>query len=313
MENLCNLNVRETEEGKPNNKNRSASFRRKQRYTHIARRKRICHFYKTYTRIPHPADGGTAYDTRSVQAYEYYKHDGQYDKGKIHDKCRMDRPYFNPYEPTVTDRRNMMAWEDKARDAVEDSVFEGYDGMTPGPDHEMLQNDTIVWECGPEDSVCTVEDENDWAYDLEEVKPNSGGRTAKYRRNQRFAHIARRKRICHFYLSVLPLGNPGPMEWYRHDGQYNKGKIHCSCPMCRPYHIDHAPNISTARRLEAWQDEADDAMRYDDRDILFGDFAAEEDSPDDILNLCGDDTLYGGEVLHGCDALYGGYAISVGA
>ena len=37
-------------------------------------------------------------------------------------------------------------------------------------------------------------------------------------------HIARKKRICK---------NVYGFDWYRNgDGHYNKGKIHCSCPMC---------------------------------------------------------------------------------
>lgn len=67
-----------------------------------------------------------------------------------------------------------------------------------------------------------------------------------YRRDQRARHIARRKNICHhqetFALEeVAPnryrsdCSRLIPMEWYDCDGKYNKGKIHCGCPICKPY------------------------------------------------------------------------------
>ena len=41
-----------------------------------------------------------------------------------------------------------------------------------------------------------------------------------YLRRERAKHIKRRKRISHHY-------------WYvEHDGYLDKGKIHCSCPIC---------------------------------------------------------------------------------
>ena len=51
-----------------------------------------------------------------------------------------------------------------------------------------------------------------------------------------------------------------PSEWYRHDGQYDKGKIHCSCRMCNPYRLDGVPNINTIRKLEAWNNTFHDAV-----------------------------------------------------
>lgn len=47
-------------------------------------------------------------------------------------------------------------------------------------------------------------------------------RTRAYRRNVRNKAIARKKRIVSHY----------GFDWYPHDGQYSKGKIHCSCKMC---------------------------------------------------------------------------------
>ena len=49
-------------------------------------------------------------------------------------------------------------------------------------------------------------------------------RSRGYNREQRARAITRKKRICtEFY---------GDHRWYKFDGQYSKGKVHCSCPMC---------------------------------------------------------------------------------
>lgn len=49
-------------------------------------------------------------------------------------------------------------------------------------------------------------------------------RTRAYRRDVRNKAIARKKGIVkRVYCSG---------DWYPHDGQYSKGKIHCSCKMC---------------------------------------------------------------------------------
>ncbi len=49
-------------------------------------------------------------------------------------------------------------------------------------------------------------------------------RTRAYRRRQRSRVIARKKRFCRLYYGH---------DYYPFDGMYSKGKIHCSCPMCR--------------------------------------------------------------------------------
>lgn len=49
------------------------------------------------------------------------------------------------------------------------------------------------------------------------------GRGIAYTREQRNKHIKRKKRICNNFYGF---------DWYKHDGMYNKGKIHCSCKMC---------------------------------------------------------------------------------
>ena len=50
-------------------------------------------------------------------------------------------------------------------------------------------------------------------------------RSRDYTRNQRERVIKRKKRICKDSHQNL--------DWYKYDGQYSKGKIHCSCGMCR--------------------------------------------------------------------------------
>lgn len=49
-------------------------------------------------------------------------------------------------------------------------------------------------------------------------------RDRAYRRKKNFSKARRKKRIC---LDIMG------SDWYKHDGQYIKGKIHCSCPLCR--------------------------------------------------------------------------------
>lgn len=49
-------------------------------------------------------------------------------------------------------------------------------------------------------------------------------RTRAYRRDVRKRAISRKKRICR--------ENYG-LDWYKVDGKYSKGKIHCGCKMCK--------------------------------------------------------------------------------
>lgn len=56
-----------------------------------------------------------------------------------------------------------------------------------------------------------------------------------YYRKMRIKHIARKKRIIHELNDY----------WhYSYDGTLSKGKIHCSCPMCRAKDI-HGRHIKT--------------------------------------------------------------------
>lgn len=54
-------------------------------------------------------------------------------------------------------------------------------------------------------------------------KGQAMSRSRAFTRYQRRAHISRKKRII-----------AGENIWYyKFEGQLSKGKIHCSCPMCR--------------------------------------------------------------------------------
>lgn len=44
-----------------------------------------------------------------------------------------------------------------------------------------------------------------------------------YRRNVRNKHISRKRRLSESFVKCIE---------YKYEGQYSKGKIHCSCRMC---------------------------------------------------------------------------------
>lgn len=65
------------------------------------------------------------------------------------------------------------------------------------------------------------------------------------RRLLRHRAIYRKKSICNVHSTpvvvwdetkhhyVSDWSRKHPFDWYRHDGMYSKGKIHCSCPLCK--------------------------------------------------------------------------------
>ena len=53
-------------------------------------------------------------------------------------------------------------------------------------------------------------------------------RDRAYTRKMRAKHIKRKKSIVHNWKWWGD--NP---SYYPHDGMYSKGKIHCSCPLCK--------------------------------------------------------------------------------
>lgn len=57
-------------------------------------------------------------------------------------------------------------------------------------------------------------------------------RTRNYRRDVRNRKIEHRKRLCRELYTFVDKGKVVEGSWYKHDGQYSKGKIHCSCAMC---------------------------------------------------------------------------------
>lgn len=70
-------------------------------------------------------------------------------------------------------------------------------------------------------------------------------RDRRFTRVQRVKHIRRKQRI------IKEQGN----YWhYEHAGSLSKGKIHCSCPMCRRKSYD-SPKIQDVRSLEKGYDE----------------------------------------------------------
>lgn len=70
-------------------------------------------------------------------------------------------------------------------------------------------------------------------------------RSRAYRRYQRNKHILRKKRI----IKNVYMGDWG----YKHDGMLSKGKVHCSCWMCR-YH----PEWSVSTREEIMKSQLHD-------------------------------------------------------
>lgn len=61
-----------------------------------------------------------------------------------------------------------------------------------------------------------------------------------YRRDIRKRQIARKKGICKRAYGF---------EWYLIDGLYDKGKIDCSCGLCKPSRRWKMPTVYEARKL----------------------------------------------------------------
>lgn len=65
-----------------------------------------------------------------------------------------------------------------------------------------------------------------------------------FRREMRHKAISRKKAIC-----KQVYGN----DWYKHDGQYDKGKIHCGCGLCKWGKKYGYPTLRTERELEYFE------------------------------------------------------------
>lgn len=68
----------------------------------------------------------------------------------------------------------------------------------------------------------------------------SESRGRAYTRYQRNSHINRKKRIIH---------DMNDYWYYRYDGILSKGKIHCSCPMCRLKYREYTSKHDKSRLL----------------------------------------------------------------
>jgi hypothetical protein len=62
-----------------------------------------------------------------------------------------------------------------------------------------------------------------------------------FRRHQRQRVISRKKRISRKIY--------GERGFYEHDGQYSKGKIHCSCWMCSSKAKWHGISVSNLKKI----------------------------------------------------------------
>lgn len=65
-----------------------------------------------------------------------------------------------------------------------------------------------------------------------------------YTRGMRHHAISRKKAIV--------LNRDGD-DWYKHDGQYSKGKIHCGCKICKWSKHYHLPTLRTEREIEKFK------------------------------------------------------------
>ena len=70
-------------------------------------------------------------------------------------------------------------------------------------------------------------------------------RTSSYRRHKRWAKINRKKNIVRDHHDYFA---------YKFEGQLDKGKIHCSCPLCRAKYSDGAHSMQDIRRLMSMAD-----------------------------------------------------------
>lgn len=73
-----------------------------------------------------------------------------------------------------------------------------------------------------------------------------------YLRDVREQHIKRKERI------VKETGS----WWYKHRGSLAKGKIHCSCPLCRRKSYDD-PRISDLKMGENFREQLDEYFSQD--------------------------------------------------
>lgn len=85
-------------------------------------------------------------------------------------------------------------------------------------------------------------------------------RPRDYHRKMRAKHIKRKKEIVSHYAAFRVLDG---FTYYKHDGMFSKGKIHCSCPLCKAkaYYGKHVPTMQEKRNYvsekDMWDEYAD--------------------------------------------------------
>ena len=118
-----------------------------------------------------------------------------------------------------------------------------------------------------------------------------------YTREKREQHIARKKRIVRQCAGIN--------DWYNCDGKYDKGKIHCSCGVCRAktnnkswkkrkIHGNYAPN----HNWKAADRRKIDRMEYIE-DSYTSSYRPNEDEDIDWFDADVDDVTIDGEPLDG--------------
>lgn len=75
-----------------------------------------------------------------------------------------------------------------------------------------------------------------------------------YRRYVRNKAVIRKKSICRSVYGF---------DWYQHDGQYAKGKIHCGCGLCKPDRKYGLPTVRDIRERSREKILLDDYMAND--------------------------------------------------
>lgn len=96
-----------------------------------------------------------------------------------------------------------------------------------------------------------------------EKKPNKKGRSADYYRHHRERVINRK-----YNIRKELWGSKVTEDYYDHEdggkakGTLSKGKIHCSCPMCKG-HCDYEEKISNQKKIRSVEEAIKDYYEFD--------------------------------------------------
>ena len=87
-------------------------------------------------------------------------------------------------------------------------------------------------------------------------------RSRAYNRKMRAKHIKRKKNIVSHYAAFRVLDG---YTYYKHDGMFSKGKVHCSCPLCKSkaYYGKHVLTLQELRNLDRSEDDWFDSYNAD--------------------------------------------------